>query len=465
MSSTWFEENNEVLFNSFNDYLKYICDEKSGKERGGLEVFITPYCNQACEYCYLVKNSEKLYPKDLAKPEIILNNLDILLNYLEENNYYPQSLDLYSGEIWESKLGIEVLNKILNFVKKSNKKVKFIMIPSNFSFILNDEIRPVIEEIIEAFKYYECALNFSCSYDGPIVEETNRPFVNRDTKIKTTEEYTDFLFKWCKKFGYGFHPMVNAYSIEKWEDQIKWWIKNIKDYGMDLYLNTMFLEVRNDEWTDEKIYYFLKYLNTFIDETIETFHNNDMESYIRESFRKFKTKRKGSNYNTQSFAYSSLNQGCGVDRLMTIRLGDLAWVPCHRLAYEKLVYGRLIVNENKQITGIEALNIPLFVGINSLNYKGHIKCDTCPIAKICIRGCYGTQFEAHQEIYYPCETVCNLYKAKNIFLREKLRKIYFDKNKNIPPDLLQHYNDLTAILNNLPQEEINKWITIIQTVI
>ena len=47
---------------------------------------------------------------------------------------------------------------------------------------------------------------------------------------------------------------------------------------------------------------------------------------------------------------------CNLVHHLTVRLGDLAIIPCHRLSYDKLIYGKYKVSDNK-IVGIEALNI------------------------------------------------------------------------------------------------------------
>ena len=134
---------------------------------------------------------------------------------------------------------------------------------------------------------------------------------------------------------------------------------------------------------------------------------------------------------------------------MFIRLGDLAIVPCHRTSYDRFNYGKFIV-ENDKIIDIEGSNVSLASEILMGNMANHPKCDTCSIKKFCLKGCLGAQFEANNEILYPCESVCNLFKAKQKFLKYKYfteLKI-FDKAKKI-------YKDDPAILNYLNTMEKN----------
>lgn len=468
MSRTWSEENDTALWNSAQQYLKALTSDEG---RYGLELFISPVCNQNCEYCYLVNHADQLYPKEYRDNETILKNLDIFIDFLIENDTIPTSLDLFTGEIWESTFGAQILKKLMRFLNTpTTNQLKSLTIPTNFSFIANDKARTMMEKYIEAFRFHGVNLTLSCSYDGPIIENVNRPFNNAKGRVdKSTAEYAETLFNWCIKYGYGFHPMVNAYSIEKWPEQIKWWIDQITGHDLNLYSYTMFLEVRNNEWTDEKIQNYLTYLNTFVDYAIEKVHKTDINDFLKNACDITDecncSRPVARNYNAMSYTRSSLNKGCSVDRMMCIRLGDLAWVPCHRTSYEKLIYGRFKVNESNKIDGIQALNIPMYVAINSLTYKGHMKCDVCPIASICMRGCYGAQMEDSKEIFYPCDTVCELFMAKWLFLQEKYRRLCYESNVEIDPRVISHYESISAVVNKMEKEKKDKWMPIISKVL
>ena len=467
MYRTWSEENDTALWNSVIQYLEACANPNANY---GLEFYITPNCNQKCEYCYLVKHGEKLYPSQYRDKDTILKNLDIFIDLILEKDLIPSEIDVFSGEIWESDFGMEVLKRILRLSKAGEGRFETLTIPSNFSFITNDKYRTAIEKFIDLFKYHGTNVIFSCSYDGPLIEDQNRPFIdtNLHTTEKTSEEYAETLFKWCRKYNYGFHPMVNAYSIEKWPEQFKWWVDHTLEYEMNLYAYTMFLEVRNNEWTDDKIEHYLRFLNTAIDYSCEKVHDGDLHDFIHKAldYQQEKTPFIDSkNYNVMSFANSCSNKGCSVDRMMCLRLGDLAWAPCHRTSYEKMLYGRFKVEDDK-IVGIQALNIPMFVAINSLTYKGHMKCDICPIAPMCVRGCYGAQMEDSKEIFYPCDTVCELFMAKFMFLKEKYGRMYFNNPAAQPKKKYKAvYESVCSIVNNIPKEKQDKWMPVISAIL
>ena len=64
-------ENNEVLKYILEErfFSKFTPDYLAQQSFNGLniELFITPVCNQACEYCYLIRHSDGLYPKEKEK--------------------------------------------------------------------------------------------------------------------------------------------------------------------------------------------------------------------------------------------------------------------------------------------------------------------------------------------------------------------------------------------------------------
>ena len=98
-----------------------------------LELYITPECNQNCEYCYLVKNRDEIYPKEIRDHDTIIHNLEILLNYYQSQGFALPRIDLFSGEIWGYGLGNKVLNTLLNAIRHG-LRIEEIVIPSNMSF-------------------------------------------------------------------------------------------------------------------------------------------------------------------------------------------------------------------------------------------------------------------------------------------------------------------------------------------
>lgn len=456
---TWEQENDATIEQIFQDFIKRACifKENAGEKNSNIsiELFLTANCNQKCEYCYLVKNRENLYPREIDQPEIILKNLQIFLQYLLKKEYGVKDIHLFSGEIWASDFGMKVFELLLSYCKHSKNPPMSISIPSNGSFILSEKYFSKIQTIIKNFEYYGTRLVFSISVDGPLLEPENRSFIDEKKNEIRNNEYYEQLFKFCEEHSYGFHPMVNAYSIEKWPEQYDWWIDKFNEYHFNIFQRSMFLEVRNDEWTKEKIISYLNFLNHAYEKVKKDIFDNNVENFIKAGLAlPYEGQEKFSNYYNLGLVTTTRITGCSVDRSIIIRLGDLSWVPCHRTAYEKLVYGSFKV-ENNEIVGIKALNLPLLFSIYGLGYKGHPKCDVCTWNRLCLKGCYGAQFEAHKEIFYPCESVCLLFKVKNMFLYKKYLKDSITINNQ---ECLNHLRTLSSYID---EKELNEWIAIV----
>ncbi len=467
---TYQEENNLLLKYMINEGIYSIFrkphDQKDEQEKlFGMEMYITPDCNQNCSYCYLCKYKNELYPKELRDSETIVKNLEIFLNHcIEEGLLYPYRFDLFSGEIWDLELGQKVLETVYNAVCKGFSP-SMIVIPSNFSFVLNDDSLNYIDSYMEKFDEYKIKVCWSCSNDGYYLDSKTRPFNNEEQYElkKGTEAYYRRIFDFCKKWTLGFHPMVSAHGIEHWSENFKWWIDTLEHEGFSPLTTIMFLEVRNDDWTDEAIEHYLHYLNTSVDYMLQMFTKNakdeeeGLELFEKWVHCKLKLGAAGGNYTPLALTKDRLHPGCTVHRSLVVRLGDLAIVPCHRTSYDEFIGGYYQV-ENDKIVGIQAKNIQIMNQIWLSNHTGSAKCGACPYVSYCMKGCFGSQFESTRELLYPCGTVCDLYKAKFIFLYHKYSKMNILTE---PED-----KELLSVVEQIKEtEDYKKWTSIITQII
>lgn len=435
MSNIQFDRENSKLLQFMLETAIYsklrlpIEDQRSGYY---IELNVTPVCNQECEYCYLYKYGDKLYPKEIRSPKTILSNMRALLNYFHEIKVNPRKIDLFSGEIWSTKFGYDVLDVMLEFIRSKKLTPELVMIPSNCSFVYNKKTRDKIQEYIDKFRDAGTDLVFSISIDGLYIEEQNRPFKDKEAnQIKNNDSSYDEIFRFAKKNQYGFHPMVAAGSIEKWIDNFNWWVRKLDKFG---FYNgnrcaLMTLEVRNDEWTDEKIIGYLKYLDNQINQEFRHIYNRDKRMFARfasgyvnkiapSSAKYDRYKSEVRSYAPYMLSDSGSDFTCGIKQSIIFRLGDLSIGPCHRTHYPELIYGKYEVKDGK-IVGLTANNVQLANRIYNVGYSGSIYCDRCAYTSYCIKGCMGAQFEANREPMLPCDSVCELEKAKIVYLYHK----------------------------------------------
>ena len=409
-----FKKQNDELF-EFIIFNKFISEMKKEQNTTNVELFISPECNQKCEYCYLIKNEDFLYPKEIRNHDNILKNLKIILDFIYNNDLHLHNLDLFSGEIWHTKFGNQILTILLEYAQKGIK-IDSIIIPSNCSFILNDKATIKMQIFFDEFAKTNTRLHISASIDGAIIENSTRSF--NDTKLNKEKNETFYkkFFNFVDKNNLGLHPMVSAAGIESWIENLDWWEQEVNKIHRPL-SSIMTLEVRNDEWTKEKIQEYLKFLNYccnkyIVEPGVSKYFDNYFLNPLSE--KHYQIENLHVNYKK--------SMSCSISRTLCIRLGDLMIVPCHRLAYDHLNYGKILV-ENDKIIGVEANNIPFANKIWLGSCKSVLKCDNCAFKPFCMQGCLGCQYENNKDPLLPCDSVCNFIQAKIIFLIEKYKTI------------------------------------------
>lgn len=457
--SSFYKEQSNTLKNFLDSYIYPQVANKG--TFFGLELIITPDCNKNCKYCYLQKHKEETYPLETRNPQTILKNMKILFNYFLSIDLEISKLDLYSGEIWESTFSENIFTTILDYIDKG-LKIRAIMIPSNGAFTQNDKAVEKIEYFIEEFSKRNVALHFSLSYDG-ILDLENRPYNNGElNNINYYDE--EKLFNFADRHNYGFHPMVSAYGIEKWVENHKYWKEKMNKLNRKLAKAVMFLEVRDgDTWTDEAIVKYLEWLQVYskdiIDEEFGENYYNALEHILR------------IHQDDNNFGYIPFFQhldhsetSCSLTQQLVIRLGDLAIVPCHRLCYDKFIYGQYIV-ENDSIVDVQGKNVNFMFSNLLLGGSGSLKCDTCPFNRYCIKQCRGACFEHHKETLFPIEDVCNLQIAKILFQLN----LIMDISKKIPeedysPRMKLSIRNVKNFLDDIQKrKEYDKWISMVET--
>lgn len=463
MGLTFQEENNELLKYILNGVIEDW--KKPGTDRF-LELYITADCNQRCDYCYLVKYGDELYPKELRKPDQIIKNLRLLLDYLLEIDGVPNRIDLFSGEILGTKLGDMVLDTLLEYIQKGFH-VKSICIPSNMSFCLTQSTMEKIDNYIDRFEQLKCRIGISCSMDGLIVDKINRPFANNTNKLKT-EEYYKRIVGFCTRHKFGYHPMISANSLKYQKENYKIWLQILhltfpdEEEFKSNFGHVMQLMVRNNDWTEEYIKQYLDWLNFLIETDKKEYFNNSNKEFFDSIYT-----NKVNDFLNLTFVPYQLSEfpvfSCTIGKIICVRLGDLAICPCHRTSYDKYLFGKFEV-ENDKIIDIKANNIQLASAIYLTNTLIKPKCDECPIVTMCMKGCLGCQYENTNEIFYPVKTVCDLMKISYLFLNMKFHKMMKDDHISINP-----YGALVKldklIENMLKGEDFSQWITYIHSLI
>ncbi len=377
-----------------------------GDESTFLELIVSDKCDHNCSYCYYRKYGHNFFNEESRKEENILRNLDLVLNWLEKNNYRPR-IELFSGELFSTETGFKALDRVIDYLRQG----EYTIIPSNMSFIFDDE---KIERILLLKKKAgkkDVGVLLSGSVDGKYMEE-NRPLLDGR---KRDDEYYHKLFTFAAERGIGFHPMVYSKGIEKWKDNFLWFMENYDRYGLDKRLFYL-LEVRNAEWNEKQTLELGKFVE-FLVYWAWDFCGKDADRFVDFIF-------KDSGFNILSSLFSGTNRGisCSIQSSFAVTLGNLSFPACHRTAYGSLLGGRFVV-EKDEIVGIKAENASTYINIKSFDAVTQPYCETCYIKHLCVKGCLGSQFETTGNPFIPIPSVCRLEHVKTVSILRALKRL------------------------------------------
>jgi len=390
-----YKEDKELLHNFLNKtFFKAWKNKDFLSNYNTLELQMNSICDKACDYCYYHNFGEELYPKKLNNRKEILKNTDIVLDWLEREKMYPQ-IEVFSGEVFSQKTGFEVVEKVIDFYIRNNIN-NSICIPTNFSFIADDEKIEKMEKLIEKSRNNGLNLGLSCSIDGKYMDYINRP--HKTNPNFYSDEYYDKVFTFCKKHNYSFHPMIYWNNIEKWIDNFLWFQEMFEKYDMPWH-NFYLLEVRNDGWTKERVNEYSKFIEFVCDWFLKNVFNNDIYLFMEELILSTKT-------NLFSFTGTiGRGIGCSAQSTFNIRLGDLKSNLCHRTSYDFL-HPFYLKTENDKIVDIEPLNINMFFVWNTMHLTNFPYCQDCVIKNLCSGPCPGSNLESTNELFLPNPSIC-----------------------------------------------------------
>ncbi|HAU87884.1 MAG TPA: hypothetical protein DCW90_21080 [Lachnospiraceae bacterium] len=426
------KENDALLWQVLDRYYfepfrhKEICNE--GSTRKTLELFIRGECPSHCTYCYLNRFGDKLYPRECQDEETILNNIDKILEFYVRQKFVC-SIEMFSGECIVEGLMPKIWDKMYNCFSKLDMEYRpnSILHPENCDFVEYPEMIDMVQEYIDKFGRLGIRMGFSASVDGKYMDD------NR-TRVRSKDFYPN-LFNFLMKNDYGCHPMVAAHGIEKWIQNYDWWKSDeVPPHISD---RLMMLEVRNDDWTKEKIQQYIKFINHVADYEYKNIHHCDNESFMERVFCFDKYPRKG--YDNIVLPYRAENRypglSCSGQSAMTLRVGDLGIALCHRTSYDKFMGGFFTLGEDGYINGVRAHNVPAYISMLAWDQSCAPYCTDCSFNQTCIGPCLGANYEATNSPFMIHPGVCNLMKAKTTFLVMKYLEMgLFDLGKQKHPD-------------------------------
>lgn len=401
--NTMYEQENQMLADDFLQTYFFNSFHKSvkGPSKKDLELIISPKCNLGCRYCYIHKHRKDIFDENIFNEEITLKNLKLVLSWMEKHEFNP-NLDLFSGELFAQEIGFKILEIIYEHEARiaPDLRCQAITIPTNFTFLNSDELTTRIKDLQAKFLELDIFLFLSASFDGLHMEQ-NRPYTkNLDFKlnIDRDEAYYDKVFEFCSEQHCGLHPMIYSKNIEHWKDNFLWFQEMMEKHDIAweyLYL----LNVRNEEWDDESISQYMKFIEFLYDWTFEKV-GNDPELLVN-----FILKAHGFNILQTPFSINDRGLTCGLQQSLNLRLSDLMIYPCHRTGYEQYYCGQFVPDEN-EVLKYQNKRAELLITAYSVHKEGFPGCAECPVNILCTGQCIGACHESNNNLFVPIPTVC-----------------------------------------------------------
>ena len=401
----------------------YFSQFRQGKK--DLEVFLFGHCSANCEYCYLRKNSQILYPTNISNVDDILNNLKILLNWYIENKF-KNRISIFSAEWLDNDNIRDKVFKIFYdaFKKEEVYKPIYILIPTNANFINNQQQIDNIKDWVNKFKNISIDVYLSLSVDGKYCDEQ---------RTLQSADFYNKLADFMKEMNFLAHPMVSSTNVKNWKQNYQWWD------DLNLANNLMTLEVRDETWDKNSIKDLLEFLNFEIDNKFVKDFNSNKKLFLKYILNLADNRYVLPTYNNISILHIKNSKNlisCSVNsNTLHVRLGDLSVGMCHRLYYPELEIGNFIVQNNK-IIDFNEKNVSLLITKDYLNRQFLPHCDNCKFRNSCIGFCLGNSYENYMNPFVPTMEVCEMYIAKITFLFMKyLQMGLFDELENIKDEL------------------------------
>lgn len=435
-----YKKENSKLFEFFleNSFFKTWRADPSHEDHqanySNLEFMVNHKCELKCKYCYMDKYHKSYFPKGSQVASTILHNTDLVIDWLIANEYKP-AIEMFAGDSVGDPTCRKIIHKIQDAALQGRSPASEVVLPTNMGWLHSPNKVKDVEDLLKKSEFSGLPMFISMSVDGKYMEE-NRPFKSKNRRWD--EESYNRMFEFLVRYPVsGVHPMVYSHNIEKAKDNFLWWQEKYDEFGLD-WTRMYFLEVRNPEWTLAQTKEYAEYIKFLVRWSYDKV-NRDKERFIH-----FLLRNNGFNILGTPFIQTGRGMPCSIQACLTLRLGDLTVIPCHRTAYKHMETASMIV-EDEKITGFNAKNVELWFSIQSLDSEVYPYCEICSIKHMCKGGCLGAQYEATGNLFAPIPSVCRLYHAKIVALIEVLVELdvfdmtmkYIAKHKRIAFELIK----------------------------
>lgn len=350
---------------SYKDCYDIITDPHFNKITN-LELIVGTKCQNACKYCYRVKDQHKgsIIGMPISRAKMYIENA-IEMGFITDK---IPVVEFFGGD---PIVDIDYFKELLVLVKPYTSQI---LVPTNARIL--ERIKD--KDIDDIIAVSDNKVSFSLSVDSPFQENYNRK-LSSFGKMQGMEQDRDWdrLLHLSKKYGMGFHPMLSFDTVSTWYDTWEFFMNN----GVPCYL----LEVRHPLSKDqmfEAVFQLCKIIKTVINENIH------------------------SNYNTIRPCFMDRGMTCSAQTTLAINIDGCVYT-CHRLINERFKIADLNTKE------VDASKFVMWKGL--YHRRNQAVCMGCPLREVCPSQCLGAAFEywgSNGGLTIPVPSLCQYFLLK-----------------------------------------------------
>ena len=338
-------------------------------------------------------------------------NIELLFNATKCNTI-EQNIELLDSNIF-----LDNLQLLLNYLIQNNLKILNWSLKTSCNLFLNN----IYDQIIQLFNTYFININEigTINYHTSFLTNEILNKENQYNNIILNFYYTiyfnnDINLELLNKIDH-LEIIINPDYINSCLTQYITLVNYLQKYKILLDINIKTDYCNN--WTTDQILQYLQFLEYLLQ--IEISCNNNIEEICSHIF--IKNNSPVSLYYFDKYKSNVLN--CSIGNALSINCKNLTLPVCCGLQHQIFTGGQFIIQNNK-IIDIKALDgIHGYLNQKLTNHFYQLKCVACEDKYFCPKGCHSLQFDFNVEPYFPVAQICQLENSRINFLIQKLHNL------------------------------------------
>lgn len=357
-----------------------------------IKKYITSCLKDQNQFIELLCNSYVCNHISITQSDISINinNVQLLINYLLENNFIITGWRISATHnLFNKDYIFQILDILYTYFKKINKN-GVIIFPNNYEFIANQNQKNIFGNYIIAFS--EIGVKIVTPY------QVNFCDCNNNNSI------FDFLQLYEQELN-----LIITNNLEKYYDNYYYWKQIILKYNLKL--PNIILD-KNIDWKETDYPLLKSLIQLRIQDRFNYFHY-DIEKFTKHIFNNDNTILKIADKDDllKIEYYDKIKNNilpCKLSNSLTINTEDLIIQACCGLSHNIFKGGKFLIENNKIVDIIAEEGINGYINQKIANAHFMLDCYACTDKYFCQKGCRALQFKYSTEPYLPIKDICSI---------------------------------------------------------